>query len=111
MSRFDTIDISPLFSENMNAKMEVAKRIRNSCLDTGFFFISQHTIDNLDKLFEKTKEFHFTMTEEEKTKIAINAYNPDNENVLVGYYKSIKKKKAVESLVCYSTYQYLLTKF
>ncbi|CAF1234537.1 unnamed protein product [Rotaria sp. Silwood1] len=98
MSRFDTIDISALFGDDMDAKMEVAKKIDRSCRDTGFFFISNHTIDCLDELFERIQRYHLSENEDEKFKMAINAYNKNNTNILTGYYMSIKGVKAVESL-------------
>lgn len=102
MSRFETIDISPLFGDNIEAKIDVAKKIDRFCRDTGFFFISNHAIDCLDELFDRTQRYHLSENEDEKFKMAINAYNEKNTNVLAGYYMSVKGVKAVESLVSYS---------
>lgn len=99
MSRFQTIDISPLFKDDMNEKLKVAKQIEQSCLDTGFFFIDKHSIDCLDELFERTQQCHFSLTDEEKYAMAIRAYKPDSDVEIAGYYMSIKGKKAVESMV------------
>ena len=101
MSRFETIDISALYYDNLEAKLEVAKKIDQSCRDTGFFFISNHAINCLDELFERTQHYHLSEDESDKLSIAINAYNNNNDNVLAGYYMSIKGVKAVESLVSY----------
>jgi len=99
MSRFATIDISPLFGDNIEDKMKVAEQIDRSCRDTGFFFISNHSIDCLDELFERTQRYHLTEDEQAKFEMAIQAYNPNNSNILAGYYLSVKGVKAVESLV------------
>uniref|UniRef100_A0A914VNI2 Fe2OG dioxygenase domain-containing protein n=1 Tax=Plectus sambesii TaxID=2011161 RepID=A0A914VNI2_9BILA len=96
-----TINIAPLFGEDMEAKMQVAKQIDQASRGSGFFLVSHHGVDVLDELFRITKQFHTDLTDEEKWKLAIVAYNKDNvKQVRNGYYLPIKGKKAVESL-CY----------
>jgi len=55
----------------------------------------------LNDFFKITKQFHISVTDEERFKLAIVAYNKDNvKQVRNGYYLPIKGKKAVESF-CY----------
>ena len=103
MSRFKTIDISALFSElgtNLENKMHVAKQINESCRDTGFFFISNHSVDCLNELFKRVQQFHFALEEKEKIEMAVKAYNKKNNTEMSGYFMAIKGVKAPESLVC-----------
>lgn len=97
-----TIDISPLFGDDKNAKLKVAGEIDQACRGSGFFLISNHGITVLDKLVETTKKFHQSMTDQEKFDLAIVAYNEKNSKQhRNGYYLPIKGKKAVESYVSY----------
>ncbi|OAQ67222.1 isopenicillin N synthase [Pochonia chlamydosporia 170] len=94
------IDISPLFGENKQKKLEVAREIDAASRDTGFFYAVNHGVD-LKWLSEETKKFHMSLTHEEKWKLAIRAYNKEHEaKIRSGYSLSIPGKKAVESL-CY----------
>jgi isopenicillin-N synthase len=94
-----TIDISPLTGEDQEAKRRVAVEIDRACRGLGFFYAAGHGID-VRRLQEEVNEFHRTMTDEEKFRIAINAYNAANPHVRNGYYMAIRGKKAVESF-CY----------
>ncbi|MGK5641712.1 2OG-Fe(II) oxygenase family protein, partial [Streptomyces sp. URMC 126] len=94
-----TIDVSPLFGTDPDAKADVARQIDKACRGSGFFYASHHGID-VQKLQDVVNEFHRTMTDEEKHALAINAYNPANPRVRNGYYMAVKGKKAVESW-CY----------
>ena len=94
-----TVDVSPLFGDNTDAKMCVANQIHLACRGSGFFYISNHGIE-VDKLQEVINDFHQTMTNDEKWNLAINAYNKDNSRNRNGYYMAIPGKKAVESY-CY----------
>lgn len=91
-----TIDITPLAGEDKDAKMQVARQIDYACRSTGFFYVSNHGIDVVTFHYI-VNEFHRTMSDEEKWKLAINAYNKENSQTRSGYYMAIKGKKAVES--------------
>jgi len=94
-----TIDISPLFGDDQDAKLRVAQQINQACRGSGFFYASGHGVD-VQRLQDVVNEFHRTRTDEEKFDLAINAYNKANPHVRNGYYMAIKGKKAVESF-CY----------
>ncbi|MFC6091784.1 2OG-Fe(II) oxygenase family protein [Saccharothrix lopnurensis] len=94
-----TIDVSPLFGADADAKKQVAEQINKACRGSGFFYASGHGVD-VQRLQDVVNEFHRTMTAAEKHELAINAYNPANPRVRNGYYKAIEGKKAVESF-CY----------
>lgn len=94
-----TIDISPLFGEDREAKRRVALEINTACRGLGFFYATGHKID-VRRLQQEVNAFHWTMTDEEKFRIAIHAYNKANPHVRNGYYMAIRGKKAVESF-CY----------
>jgi isopenicillin-N synthase len=97
-----TIDILPLFGSNLEEKMKVAKQIQEICHSgCGFFFVTNHGVDVLNDLFKITTDFHMNLTDEERWKLAIVAYNKVNtKQIRNGYYLPIKDKKAVESF-CY----------
>jgi len=93
-----TIDMSPLFGNDEHAKMEVARQIDEACRGTGFFFASGHGMTCLEEFFNIVNNFHQNLTEEEKWKMAIAAYEPKHtDHVLTGYYLPIKDKKTVQS--------------
>lgn len=95
-----TIDMSPLFGNDIDFKMEVARQIDAACRDTGFFLVKGHSIDCLDSFFKIVDHFHQTITDEERWDMAIAAYNKNNvDHVLTGYYLPIKDKKVVQSFV------------
>lgn len=94
------IDISPLSSDSSDAKLAVAQQIDLACRDSGFFYAANHDID-LQALQEVTTDRFFErITEYEKWRLAINAYNPANPRIRNGYYMAIEGKKANESY-CY----------
>ncbi|KAL5355071.1 hypothetical protein BJX96DRAFT_1623 [Aspergillus floccosus] len=94
------IDVSPLFGNDLEKKMEVAKAIDAASRDTGFFYAVGHGID-VARLSASTENFHMSITEEEKWQLAIRAYNKDHQKqIRSGYYLPIAGKKAVESF-CY----------
>ncbi|KAK2595221.1 hypothetical protein QQS21_007074 [Conoideocrella luteorostrata] len=94
------IDISPLFGDNHDKKLQVAKAIDAASRDTGFFYAVNHGVD-LQWLSSETRKFHMSMTHEEKWDLAIRAYNQEHQHkIRSGYSLSIPGKKAVESL-CY----------
>ena len=94
-----TIDIAPLFGNDREAKMGIAKQFDAACRGSGFFYAANHGID-LRALQAVTTEFHQTMTDAEKWDLAIHAYNPNNPRSRNGYYLATKGKKANESY-CY----------
>lgn len=94
------IDVSPLFGDNIEEKMKVARAIDAASRDTGFFYAVNHGID-VNRLSQKTKEFHMSITDQEKWDLAIRAYNKEHQDqIRAGYYLPIPNKKAVESF-CY----------
>jgi len=100
MATVPTILIAPLFGNNKEAKLRVAKEIDEACRGSGFFLASHHGVDVLEELVETTRRFHANITEEEKLDLAIVAYNKNNASqIRNGYYLPIKGKKAVESFV------------
>jgi isopenicillin-N synthase len=94
-----TIDIAPLFGDDRQVKISIARQINAACRGSGFFYASNHGID-LRALRAVTTEFHQTMTELEKWDLAINAYNPNNHRSRNGYYMAVTGQKANESY-CY----------
>lgn len=93
------IDIKSLFLENSEEKMKVVKQIHDVChKGSGFFFCVNHGINDLENYCKITRDFLMRITDEEKFKLAIVAYNSENKKqVRNGYYLPIKDKKAVES--------------
>ncbi|MEU8540544.1 2OG-Fe(II) oxygenase family protein [Streptomyces sp. NPDC048717] len=94
-----TIDISPLFGADPDAKAHVARQINEACRGSGFFYASHHGID-VRRLQDVVNEFHRTMTDQEKHDLAIHAYNENNSHVRNGYYMARPGRKTVESW-CY----------
>ncbi len=94
-----TIDVSPLGGDDLAATSRVADAIDGALRGSGFFYASGHGID-VERLQNEVDDFHRTMTDEEKHRIAIRAYNPANHHIRNGYYMAIEGRKAVESF-CY----------
>jgi isopenicillin-N synthase len=94
-----TIDISPLRDGDGEAKARAAAAIDRAIRGSGFFYAAGHGID-VQRLQAEVNRFHRTMTEAEKLRIAIRAYNPANVHIRNGYYMAIEGKKPVESF-CY----------
>ena len=88
MSQIQTIDIGPLFTSDITAKLNVARQIDAVCRGTGFFVISNHGIDNLDGLTQEAFRFFKGQTTEQKLKLAPNKWNPANKNTYRGYFPS-----------------------
>lgn len=93
------IDISGLSGDDADAKKEIADQIDRAFRGSGFFYAANHGVD-LAALQKNTTDWHMAMTDDEKWRLAINAYNPANPRVRNGYYMAIKGKKANESF-CY----------
>lgn len=91
------IDISPLYGSDTAAKERVAQQIHSASRGSGFFYAAGHGVA-VDKLSKVTKDFHMSVTEDEKWQLAIRAYNKEHQKqVRNGYYLPIKDKKVVES--------------
>jgi isopenicillin-N synthase len=89
MQRFieiPTIDISALFTNNLEAKKVVADQIHAVCRNgPGFFHISNHGIDVI-KLQNTVSKFFRTLNEAEKFNLAVKGYNKDNSHSNYGFY-------------------------
>jgi len=96
------IDMSPLFGSDNTSKRKISDQIHKVChTGHGFFLVSGHRVEVLKEFFDITKQFHMRLTDEERKKLAIVAYNSENtKQVRNGYYLAIPGKKAVESF-CY----------
>lgn len=73
---FDTIpviDISSIFSANLEDRIKVAQELRDACLEIGFFYVTGHGIPDemVDGVFEVAKTF-FRFSFEEKMEVFIN---------------------------------------
>ena len=90
------IDVSFLTTDAYDSKSKVANQIHDISRSHGFFYASGHGID-LDKFRSVTAKFHKVITQDEKWRIAIKAYNNQNRHFRSGYYMSIPGQKAVES--------------
>lgn len=99
-----TIDISPMFGEILEKKLEVAKQIDDAFRSSGFFYASGHGI-NLADLFKKTTQFHQAISDKEKRRIAIRAWNKDNVKQIRNGYQPPNPKKPVEAY-CYLNPQF-----
>ena len=91
-----TINISPLFGDDMNLKLSVAKEIDAAMRGSGFFYCSNHGVD-LKELFEKTTSFHQRITDEERYNLAIAAWNKGNVKQIRNGYQPPNPKKPVEA--------------
>ena len=91
VSDLPIIDIGPSFSNNKTDHVEVAKKIGKACKETGFFYISNHGVDQnlidetfvqVNRFFDQPKEWK----EKWKKKDGSNGYEPletqrlDNES-------------------------------
>ncbi len=67
------IDVSGIFSPNLNDRKKVAEELRDACIKIGFFYITGHGIpqEQVDGVFEAGKSF-FDLTFEEKMECFIN---------------------------------------
>ena len=86
MSHIPTIDIGPLFTNDLAAKLNVAKQIDKVCRVHGFFSITNHGIDNLDTLEKEALRFFKKLSLEQKLALAPNKWNPNNPNTYRGYF-------------------------
>ncbi|TVY34735.1 putative 2-oxoglutarate-dependent dioxygenase [Lachnellula occidentalis] len=67
------IDVSNIFSPDLEARKAVAAEIRQACINIGFFYVQNHGIPQelVDEVFEWGKKF-FDLTFEEKMEVYID---------------------------------------
>ena len=72
MNNIPIINIHDLLYGNLASSKISAKKIKGACLDNGFFYISNHGVDEklISNLMRLTKEF-FDLSREDKEKISI----------------------------------------
>jgi isopenicillin N synthase-like dioxygenase len=81
------IDLQGTFEENEAARVAAAQKIRAACRDTGFFYVTNHGVDQsvIDTAFAQSKRF-FAQPEEWKLKClkhtGTNGYEPMESQVL-----------------------------
>lgn len=91
------IDVSPLFSGEIEKKKQVASQIDEACRGSGFFFVKNHGID-LQSLLDVTSRFHATISDKERYELAIAAHNKDNaKQIRNGYSPPVQDKKPFEN--------------
>jgi len=88
MSKIPLIDIEALFTNDLTAKLNVAKEIDTACRSYGFFAIKNHGIDNLDTLEKETFAFFKNQSPLQKLNLAPNKWNPKNPNTYRGFFPS-----------------------
>lgn len=81
-----TIDISALYGDNLEAKLEVGKQIDAVCRKSGFFQIKNHHIKYLDKLTSEALRFFHTLSIDQKMALAAKKFNPHNSHTYRGYF-------------------------
>ena len=86
MLAIPVIDIGPLFGNDVEAKMSVAKQIDEVCRVSGFFQIKNHGIPELDALASKAFDFFQKQTTEQKMAMASKKFNPKSSHVYRGYF-------------------------
>lgn len=79
-----TIDISPLFGQDTQAKLDVGKQIDAACRVNGFFQISNHKID-LSQVNDYVLAFFKNLSTEKKLMLEPNRFNPNNKHAYRGY--------------------------
>lgn len=72
MNKIPIIDIQGLISNDLKSAKNTAREINRACLDNGFFYISNHGVDQdlIDDLMRVAKDF-FSLPQVEKEKISI----------------------------------------
>ncbi len=75
------IDVSELFGDDTDARIEVGAQIRKACMEVGFFYVSGHGVDQsiYDNCFAAARRF-FDLPEEVKQTVSIQ-----NSAVMRGY--------------------------
>ena len=82
------INIRPLYGNEIDAKLQVAKKIDAVCRKSGFFQISQHEIDTdlLKSLTSETFRFFKELSIDQKMGMARKKFNPKNSHVYRGFF-------------------------
>jgi isopenicillin-N synthase len=93
ISLISTIDISPLYGNDLEKKLKVAEQIKEACHKTGFFAISNHTIDCFDELTSQTHAFFKNLSAEQKLQLAAHKWNKNNKNTYRGFFPSATNGK------------------
>lgn len=101
----EIIDIQALFGNDLEKKIKVAKQIENSCKQTGFFGISNHGIEELERLGEYTFNFFKHLSKEQKFELKSFTWNKNNTNTYRGYFPSVIGK---EGFVNFCKFHYFL---
>ena len=72
-SSIPVIDVSAIFSPNLDARKAVAAEIREACINIGFFYVQNHGIpqESVDGVFEWGRKF-FDLSFEEKMEVYID---------------------------------------
>ena len=86
MPEIPIIDISSLFSDNLELKLEVACKIDSACRKNGFFEITNHNIDQLASLHDEAFRFFKELTPEQKINLAPKKWNPNATYTYRGYF-------------------------
>jgi isopenicillin N synthase-like dioxygenase len=75
------IDVAGLFSDDMAARLAVARGLRKACTTTGFFYISNHGVDAglIENTFAESRRF-FAQPQEMKNRVHIS-----NTDIFRGY--------------------------
>ena len=76
LAQIPIIDLGPAFAGEAGALEALGAEIRHACETVGFFYISNHGVeqDLIDRTFEQSRRFH-ALPLEEKRKLKLDAYN------------------------------------
>jgi isopenicillin N synthase-like dioxygenase len=85
------IDVSGLFSSDVEARKAVARKIGKACREVGFFYAENHDVPDavIEKTFATVKDF-FAMSQEDKMEVhlhknaALRGYEPLFETKMEG---------------------------
>jgi isopenicillin N synthase-like dioxygenase len=89
--RIPVVDVSGLFSSNIEERKNVAQQIGKACREVGFFYAQNHNVPQscIDETFESVKKF-FGMPIEDKMEVhlhknaALRGYEPLFETKMEG---------------------------
>jgi isopenicillin-N synthase len=87
MNNIPTVDISALYGNDLEAKLEVGKQIDAICRKSGFFQITNHGVPDLPRLSKEALRF-FKMSTKQKMHLAANKFNPNNQHTYRGYFSA-----------------------
>ena len=99
------INIEPLFGNDIEAKMNVARQIDEVCRVSGFFQIKNHGIStqSLEALTSKTFDFFKKLTTEQKMSMASKKLNSSNSHLYRGYFPASVNGKDISSFEDYNS--------